>query len=116
MKLSTGKVTAPSAKQVQRRVEGPFDDVIALGEEPIAIGREGLLVPVMEGGRRLPAGTDPAAAPGIGAAQARLAADLRRLPREALDLGKPVPVAARYSADLQALIRATTLEIETRPD
>jgi nicotinate phosphoribosyltransferase len=115
MKLSTGKVSAPSAKQVQRRVDGPFDDIIALADEPVAADREGLLVPVMEGGRRGPSPEETGSGP-IASAQARLAADLQRLPPGTLRLADPVAVTARASPDLQALIRATTREIQDRPD
>ncbi len=117
MKLSTGKVTAPSAKQVQRQLDGPFEDVIALHDEALPAGTEGLLLPVMDGGRRLVgAGTVSPGSTGIPAAQARLAGDLRRLPPGALQLARPVPPTARYSATLDALTTATTREIEARPD
>ena len=110
MKLSPAKVTAPASKQVQRRLEGPFDDVVGLHDEAIPADREGLLVSVMEGGRRLATGD------GIPAAQARLAADLRRLPPDVIDLARPVPLAARRSPALARLIEQTTREIEARPD
>lgn len=75
MKLAEGKVTLPGRKQVWR-----FDDhdVVALCDEPPPSGSSGgrpLLVKVMEGGRRLPAGQEP-----LDAARARCAAALDRLP------------------------------------
>ena len=56
MKLSTGKTILPGRKQVFRTGEGSDDahDVIALHEETLP-GRP-LLLPVMRGGKRLPAG------------------------------------------------------------
>src|SRR3954471_16052 len=50
MKLSAGKTTTPGAKQVFRGRDG---DVIALREEQVPDGAEPLLVPVMQGGRRI---------------------------------------------------------------
>lgn len=50
MKLSPAKITAPGAKQVFRRVEGPLDDVLGPRDETMPAGRERLLVPVMRGG------------------------------------------------------------------
>ena len=110
MKLSSGKVTAPGAKQVQRLVDGPMDDILALQTEPIPAGREGLLVPVMAAGRRI------APNPGIPAARERLAADLRLLPPEALRLQDPVPPPVRASDRLTELVEATIREIESRQD
>ncbi len=55
MKTSTGKATLPGRKQVWRRKDShgcPTDDLIALLDEPAPVGREPLLVPVMEGGVR----------------------------------------------------------------
>ncbi len=58
MKLSTGKANLPGRKQVYRVESGSppqaAHDVIALDHEPIEA--RGLLVKVMEAGRRLPAG------------------------------------------------------------
>src|SRR5262249_61984155 len=50
-KLAPGKVTLPGRKQVWRLANR---DVVALAGEDVAGGRP-LLVPVMDGGRRLPA-------------------------------------------------------------
>jgi nicotinate phosphoribosyltransferase len=109
MKLSTAKVTAPAAKQVWRRTEGPLDDILGLREEPPGAGREPLLVPVMLGGARLAADT------GLAAATARLVEDLARLPAEALRLDEPLPPVARRSERLVALSEETSEEIAGRP-
>lgn len=55
LKLSEGKATWPGAKQVFRPVSGDLrePDVIALAGEPAPTGYDALLVPVMDGGRRL---------------------------------------------------------------
>jgi nicotinate phosphoribosyltransferase len=111
MKLSPAKVTAPGAKQVLRRREGPYDDVIALRDEPVPTDREPLLVPVMAAGRRL----RPGRGQDLANAQARLAGDLARLPAEAQRLSEPAPPAARRSDRLAALIASTTREIAGRP-
>jgi nicotinate phosphoribosyltransferase len=57
MKLAEGKVTLPGRKQVWRQARG---DVLGLHDEDVD-GRP-LLVPVMAGGRRLPAGSEDLAA------------------------------------------------------
>ncbi|MDR7520725.1 MAG: nicotinate phosphoribosyltransferase [Armatimonadota bacterium] len=56
IKLSTGKATLPGRKQVWRRFDPdgqPAGDLIALLDEPGPQGATPLLVPVMEGGRRV---------------------------------------------------------------
>lgn len=100
MKLSTGKQTRPGAKQVYRHDEG---DVLALASEPAAGGTP-LLVPVMDGGKRL-APTEP-----IAAAQARLVADLGALPEAALRLHDPVAPTVRVSGPLDQLTREVAAE------
>ncbi len=82
LKLSTGKVTLPGAKQVWRR--RPIEaDLLALREEPGPHDREPLLVPVMRAGTRV-APPEP-----LEAARQRLATDLAALPPAALDLHEP---------------------------
>ena len=97
MKLSTGKVSLPGAKQVWRRF--PIEsDVLASREEPGPTGAEALLVPVMRSGRRLgPPDT-------IEAARRRLDRDLAGLPHGARDLHDPRPPAVA-SSDRLALPR-----------
>ncbi|MDR7482651.1 MAG: nicotinate phosphoribosyltransferase [Armatimonadota bacterium] len=56
IKLSTGKATLPGRKQVWRKLDAdgqPIADVIALHDEPPPPEHTPLLVPVMQGGRRL---------------------------------------------------------------
>lgn len=100
MKLSPGKATQPGAKQVYRSAApksiGP--DLLASDQERAPRGMEPLLVPVMEGGRRL----DPPLE-SVAAARARLDADLGRLPAHALRLAGPTPVEVEISAALHSL-------------
>ncbi|MCL6553329.1 MAG: nicotinate phosphoribosyltransferase [Firmicutes bacterium] len=56
IKLSAGKATLPGRKQVWRKLDAegqPTADLIALHDEPAPPDHVPLLVPVMEGGRRL---------------------------------------------------------------
>lgn len=101
MKLSPAKVTAPGAKQVFRRVDGPFDDVIGLRDEPIAPEREPLLVPVMRDGRRVDEGDD------WHSANERFRRDLLRLPDSARRIERPAQPLARRSRRLDNLIAWT---------
>jgi nicotinate phosphoribosyltransferase len=101
MKLSPAKVTAPGAKQVFRRVDGPFDDVIGLRNEPIAAEREPLLVPVMRDGRRVDHGDD------LHSANERFRRDLDRLPDSARRIDRPAHPLARRSRRLDHLIART---------
>jgi nicotinate phosphoribosyltransferase len=105
MKLSTGKVTAPGAKQVHRGEEGG-EDVLATRTEPVPPGYEALLRPVMRGGRR----TDVAGTPAWAVAEARerFARDLALLPAEAGRIRAPVAPRPRTSARLAEL----TAEVE----
>lgn len=95
MKLSSAKVTAPGRKQVFR-LPG-CDGVLALlGEEPPP-GAVPLLETVMRDGRRLrPPDT-------LGAARARLFADLAALPPDARRIRGPVAPRARRSDGLDRL-------------
>jgi nicotinate phosphoribosyltransferase len=99
MKLSTGKVTAPGAKQVHRR-EGA-EDVLATRSEPVPPGYEALLDPVMRGGRRTTAAGTPASA--VAEARERFARDLALLPAEARRIRTPVAPRPRTSARLAEL-------------
>jgi len=101
MKLSPAKVTAPGAKQVFRRVDGPFDDVIGLRDEPIAPEREPLLVPVMRDGRPVDEGDD------LHSANERFRRDLLRLPGSARRIERPVHPLVRRSRRLDDLIART---------
>jgi nicotinate phosphoribosyltransferase len=100
MKLSTDKANLPGRKQVYRVESGSPPkaayDVIALHHEPIK-GR-GLLVKVMEGGRRLPAGQDD------------LQAISKRARREATSLPAPLrslaPANPPYRVDLSPGLQA----------
>lgn len=101
MKLSPAKVTAPGAKQVFRRLTGPFDDVVGLREEPVPPGREPLLVPLMRDGRRLDDGFD------LQSARERFESDLDRIPEATRRIQLPDPILARRSARLNDLIART---------
>jgi nicotinate phosphoribosyltransferase len=101
MKLSPAKITAPGAKQVFRRVDGPFDDVIGLRDEPIPPDRKALLVQVMRDGRRVAEGDD------LHAANERFRRDLLRLPDSARRIERPTHPLARRSRRLDDLIART---------
>jgi nicotinate phosphoribosyltransferase len=98
MKLSPGKATAPGPKQVFR---GPSlaDDVIGLRDEDPPTGHEPVLVPVMDGGRRV-APPEP-----IAAARARFERDLALVPEAARRIEDPVAPEAAHSARFVALAR-----------
>ncbi|MFF5211085.1 nicotinate phosphoribosyltransferase [Streptosporangium sp. NPDC000396] len=104
MKLSTGKVTAPGAKQVFR---GDSGDIVGLRDEPTPPGYRPLLAPVMTAGRRL-ATPEP-----IGVMRDRCAADLARLPASARALRDPKPPQVRYSRQLTQLSHRVRGEIQT---
>ncbi|MEV1121278.1 nicotinate phosphoribosyltransferase [Actinosynnema sp. NPDC049800] len=109
MKLSSGKVTAPGAKQVFR---GPVErgDVIGLREEPLPADHEPLLVPVVVDGRRT--GPRRSEHDAVHDARTRCYADLDRLPATALALRSPRPVAVRHSERLTALTERVRRELE----
>ncbi|MBP2703918.1 nicotinate phosphoribosyltransferase [Microbispora sp. RL4-1S] len=94
MKLSTGKVTLPGAKQVFR---GPGGDVIGLRDEPPPPGCRPLLIEVMTGGRRAGPPED------LGVTRARCAADVAGLPEAARALRAPVGPPVRHSEALDRL-------------
>ncbi|GLZ06559.1 nicotinate phosphoribosyltransferase [Actinomadura sp. NBRC 104412] len=92
MKLSTGKATAPCAKQVYR---GPDGDIVALRDEPAPPGTQPLLVPAMRAGRR----TSPAEP--LDTARERCAADLAALPDAFTRLRSPETGTVRLSEALE---------------
>lgn len=103
LKTSTGKRSLPGRKQVFRQEENGriVGDVIARHDEEQA-GRP-LLVKVMEGGERLPAGREEAHA-----ARERAARELTRLPRELLGPEPPgTPYPVRISQALLDYYEAT---------
>ena len=95
LKLSPGKATAPSPKQVFR--SAGMRDVIALRSEAPPPGARALLEPVMVRGRRA---RSPET---IAAARDRLEADLALLPAEARRLRSPQAPGARFSDSLTDL-------------
>ncbi len=99
LKLSTEKVTAPGAKQIFRALDGACftGDTIGLREEPVPVGAEPLLVPVMRGGRRL------AARAGLDEQRARFDRDLACLPESARAIREPTPFVAAPSTRLTEL-------------
>lgn len=94
MKLSSGKLTAPGAKQIHR---GPEGDLLSLRDEKTPAGREPLLQPVMRAGARLNP-PEP-----VAAARGRFEQDLRWLPEQARRLHEPVPVEVDHSSALREL-------------
>lgn len=107
MKLSAGKVTAPGPKQVYRT--GAISDVICLRSEPAPADAEPLLVPAMDGGRRV-TGREP-----LDVARRRFESDLARLPGAALDLRAPRPPEPAPSAGLRRLIDETRRALARAP-
>jgi nicotinate phosphoribosyltransferase len=97
MKLSPGKATAPGAKQVFRGSDG---DTVGLRDEQPPPGTDPLLVPVMQGGRRV-ATREPLDEP-----RRRFRRDLAALPVAATRLRDPVPPPVRFSSEVDALTRA----------
>jgi nicotinate phosphoribosyltransferase len=95
LKLSTGKETAPGAKQVWR---GPGGDVLALRDEPPpADVAAPMLEPVMRSGIRV------GPAPSLEEMRSRFQTDLAALPAEARRLIDPQPVEVRHSDALRTL-------------
>jgi nicotinate phosphoribosyltransferase len=106
MKLSTGKVTAPGAKQVHR---GPgLTDSIALRDEPAPPGTEPLLRTVMVGGKR----TSPPST--LADARAAFEADLAQLPPAARRIEFPQVPSAAVSERLSRLTADVRRRIEDR--
>ncbi|HEY1465673.1 MAG TPA: nicotinate phosphoribosyltransferase [Acidimicrobiales bacterium] len=98
VKLSEGKETLPGAKQVYRR-PGLSDTLCLRDEPPPAPDAEGLLVVVMERGRRTGA-REP-----LGAARARFEGDRDALADEQADLERPVATEPVISSALAVSAR-----------
>lgn len=100
MKLSTGKVSLPGAKQVWR--SHPIgSDLLTTRDEPGPAGAEPLLVPVLRAGKRI---CEPDT---IAAARERLARDLDDLPLSARDLRHPTAPSVVVSDHLARLTENT---------
>ena len=98
-KRSAGKETWPGAKQVWRRPDWS-GDVLALADEgPPDDGALPLLVEVMSGGARTPAGRE-----GLEEAAGRFALEWGTLPERARQLDQPQPLGVSPS---RKLVRAT---------
>lgn len=108
MKLSTGKVTWPGAKQVYRPASAEEGDLLALREEPAPAGTRPLLEPVMLGGRRVEP-SDPAGE--IRRARDRCATELPWLPAAARRLTGPVPVPVHTTTPLRTLAEQLTAQL-----
>lgn len=105
-KLSAGKITWAGAKQVWRH---PGGDVLCLASEPAPTAdAEGLLMTVMDDGRRMEDGDAQGPAWDPAAAARRLDADLAWLPADALRISDPRPPAVLPSPDLLALTNRLT--------
>jgi len=107
MKLSTGKATAPGAKQVYRGADG---DVIALRNEPAPPGTEPLLVPVMRGGHRLHP-SEPLTRP-----QDRCKADITALPPSITRLHHPGTIGVSLSPRLEQARDTLRADLRSRAD
>ncbi|MGW3044359.1 nicotinate phosphoribosyltransferase [Kitasatospora sp. NPDC001159] len=104
MKLSTGKVTAPGAKQVFRRPG--LVDTIALLDEPAPPGTTPLLRTVMADGKR----TSPPGTPSE--ARAAFKADIAQLPPAARRIRSPQMPTAAVSERLAGLTADVRRQIE----
>ena len=107
MKLSAGKVTMPSAKQVYRSRSGPLD-LLGLRDEAGPQGTEALLVPVMRGGRRVRPPDE------VAHARERFEHDLERLPPRARTLHEPRPPTATRSIALRTLTDELSRRLDQR--
>lgn len=116
LKLSSGKRTLPGPKQVFRQQDGEgraTGDVIARADESLP-GRP-LLRPVMQDGRRLPAGAEP-----LDAARRRAREELARLPRRIVELedaDPPYEVTVsgeleRYTDEVTRAVEREALEVD----
>jgi nicotinate phosphoribosyltransferase len=108
LKLSTGKVSVPGAKQVFRRT-GMTGDVVVLRSDAAPDGTEPLLVQTMAGGRRV------ATSDGIESARTRFESDLAELPESARRLRGPVPPPVVLSQGLRRLGQEATATIRPAP-
>jgi len=103
IKLSSNKVSAPGRKQVFRGARG---DVLGLRDEPVPADHEPLLVPVMQGGRRV------GAMQTLDAARALFSSDLERLPEGSRRITGPdtqTPATSEALAELSRRARAEAL-------
>jgi nicotinate phosphoribosyltransferase len=112
MKLSSGKATAPGAKQVFRAAFEPRD-LLALHDEEPPPCHEPLLTTVMANG--LPTGPFRTEAELVADARDRFSADLTWLPEHALDLTSPIPVEVRTSDRLRALTERVRRSLTGQP-
>jgi nicotinate phosphoribosyltransferase len=104
-KQSTGKATWPGRKQVWRRYDGEgrmLGDVLSLEDE--AQGGEPLLVPVMQGGKRV------AASPSLADIRARAARELERLPEPL----RRLEGAAPYRVEIGDALRRMASDVDRR--
>jgi nicotinate phosphoribosyltransferase len=103
LKLSPGKPILPGRKQVFRMEDGgrAVRDVIARAEEPLS-GRP-LLIPVMRGGERLPAGRSD-----LDQARARARSEIDRLPEHVRALE---PADPPYPVDLSPALKRFARDI-----
>src|SRR3954447_17449374 len=92
MKLQTAKASTPGPKQVSRG----STDVIGLRDEPPPEGTEPLLVPVMEGGRRIRHDT-------LAAARVRFETDLNLLPSTVFQIRNPPRITVGLSPAAERL-------------
>ncbi len=106
LKLSSRKRTLPGRKQVFRIVArgGAVRDVVARADERLA-GRP-LLVPVMKGGRRLPAGSEP-----LERLRERAAVEAAALPERVRALA---PADPPYPVEISPALEAATAAIRAR--
>jgi nicotinate phosphoribosyltransferase len=100
LKLSPGKISVPSAKQVYRLPDG---DLVSLRDEPAPAGGEALLQPVMRAGAR----TEPAPAPPAAVAAARVwfERDAKELSADSARVVDPLAPEPTTSERLQAVAR-----------
>ncbi|MGQ0549271.1 MAG: nicotinate phosphoribosyltransferase [Armatimonadota bacterium] len=99
IKLSTGKATVPGRKQVWRRTDAdgqPIGDLLALHDESGPAGWSPLLVPVMQGGRRIV--IEP-----LADLRQRSTEHLAALPEELCQLDDPMVYPVTLSPALAAL-------------
>ena len=108
MKLSTGKVSLPGAKQVFRLYDttGKFSRDIIAPKDGNPPGGEALLQPVMAGGRRT------APSPKLDVIRDTLANDLQRLDDSHKGLYNPPHYPIAISAALQQLTRKVRSTIQ----
>jgi nicotinate phosphoribosyltransferase len=107
LKLSTGKATWPSPKQVWRRINpgGRFEDTVGLSDDPAPGGATALLIDVMREGTRL--GPEQ-----LVHAREQTQRGLAMLPAEYRVLDSPAPPPVTFSARLQATRDAITANLQ----